>query len=91
MGQPCDVGIQRVYKHSIRRSQLNDIVHKMSLHLEGGGTPETLKLDTTIGKLRDRSPHWFVNAYNDSDEHELVLKVWQFIAFSVCLSILHGL
>lgn len=74
LGQPCDVGIQRVYKHSIRRSQLEDIVREMSFHLEGGGTPETLKLDTTIGTLRDRSPHWFVKAYNDTNDRDLILK-----------------
>lgn len=78
LGQPCDVGIQRVYKHSIRRSQLDDIVREMTAHLERGGTPETLKLDTTIGTLRDRSPRWFIKAYKDTDNPELVRKVGPF-------------
>lgn len=75
LAQPCDVGIQRPYKLSIKRSQLQDVTNETLKHLNNGGTPETLKIDQTIGTLRNRSVSWFVKARKDIANPELVRKV----------------
>lgn len=75
LAQPCDVGIQRPYKLSIKRSQLLDVTNETLKHLDNGETPDHLKLDTTIGTLRNRSVAWFVKARKDIDHPDLVKKV----------------
>ncbi|KAI0311263.1 hypothetical protein OF83DRAFT_1069115 [Amylostereum chailletii] len=75
LAQPCDVGIQRPYKLSIKKSQLNDIVRETLDHLEQDKDPETFRLDTCIKTLWDRSVSWFVNAWEDINKPELVKKV----------------
>ena len=75
LAQPCDVGIQRPYKLSIRRSQLQDLVAETLRHIQSDGDPAALELDSRIGTLRDRSVGWFVNAWRDINHPELVKKV----------------
>ncbi|KAA1469646.1 hypothetical protein DENSPDRAFT_816722 [Dentipellis sp. KUC8613] len=77
LAQPCDVGIQRPYKLSIRKSQLQDIVDETLEHLENGEDPSDLKLDTRIGTLRKRSVSWFVKAWHDINEPNLVKKAFE--------------
>lgn len=75
LAQPCDVGIQRPYKLSIKRSQLQDIVNETRAHLNANDDPTMLKLDNRVGTLRDRSVAWTVNAWKDINRPELVRKV----------------
>ena len=65
--QPCNVGIQRPLKLSIRRSYHEDIVTEMSGQLQKNGK---------IGVVDDRSVRWMWNAWKMvNDNPLLVLKV----------------
>lgn len=70
--QPCDVGIQRPLKLSIRRSYHEDIVQEISKQLEKG---KIVSVDKQIATLRDRSVRWIWNAYNSLNKPDLVKKV----------------
>ncbi|TFY76373.1 hypothetical protein EWM64_g7638 [Hericium alpestre] len=74
LAQPCDVRIQQPYKLSIKRSQLDDIISETLAHLESNGDPMELKLDSCIGTLRDRSVAWFVKAWKEINQVELMKK-----------------
>src|SRR6202040_1845019 len=76
--QPLDVGIQRVLKQSMKRSAHKDIVDETIAHLDAGTPLGMFKLDTTLGTLRDRSVGWILNAYNDINKKELIMKESQF-------------
>lgn len=73
--QPLDVGIQRVMKHSLKRSAHRDIVAETITQLANNTRAEELILDSTIGTLRDRSVSWIVNAIEDISRPELIRKV----------------
>ena len=71
--QPCDVGIQRPLKLSIRRSYHEDIVSEFVGQLNDGKT--FLQINDSIGVLRDRSVGWMWNAFMVLKNKELVKKV----------------
>ena len=71
--QPCDVGIQRPLKLSIRKSYHEDIVAEFVSQLNNGCT--VLKIDDSIGVLRDRSVNWMWNAFSVLQNKELIKKV----------------
>ena len=71
--QPCDVGIQRPLKLSIRKSYHEDIVAEFVSQLNNGTT--ILKIDDSIGVLRNRSVGWMWNAFMVLKNKELVKKV----------------
>jgi hypothetical protein len=71
--QPCDVGIQRPLKLSMRKSYHEDVVNEFLSQLEAGNSAPTLK--DTLGVLRDRSVRWMSNAYNTINNKKLVSKV----------------
>ncbi|TFY76133.1 hypothetical protein EWM64_g7880 [Hericium alpestre] len=77
LAQPCDVRIQQPYKLSIKRSQLDDIISETLAHLESNGDPMELKLDSCIGTLRDRSVAWFVKAWKEINQVELMKKSFE--------------
>ena len=74
--QPCDVGIQRPFKLSVKRSYQEDVVTEMLNQL---GNEETsavnIQVDTRLPVLRDRSTRWIWNAYKAVSQEELVKKV----------------
>ena len=70
--QPCDVGIQRPLKLSIRKSYHEDIVEEFVEQLEKGTSPS---LDDRLATLRNRSVRWMWNAYNIINQPALVKKV----------------
>ena len=70
--QPLDVGIQRLLKLSLKRSAHRDVVKEVSDQISAG---EDIKLDTTIGTLRNRSVGWIANAMTDINDKDLVKKV----------------
>ncbi|KAF9007687.1 hypothetical protein BDZ89DRAFT_965569 [Hymenopellis radicata] len=70
--QPCDVGIQRPLKLSLKRSYHEDIVE---LFLEKIQADEDLLFDEHIGVLRDRSVKWLWKAWKALDNEELIKKV----------------
>ena len=75
IAQPCDVGIQRPLKLSIKRSQHADVVDETLGYLENGTDPAELRIDTRIGTLRNRTVGWMVRAYHAINKPELVRKV----------------
>jgi hypothetical protein len=77
LAQPLDVGIQPVLKQSMKRSAHKDIVDETIAHLDAGTPLGMFKLDTTFGTLRDRSVGWILNAYDDMNKKELIMKVSQ--------------
>jgi hypothetical protein len=71
--QPCDVGIQRPLKLSIKKSYHEDIVQDLMLQAKNGNSSPMLK--EGIKDLRDRTPRWLWNAYNALNNKELIQKV----------------
>jgi hypothetical protein len=75
IAQPCDIGIQHLFKLALRQAQHADIVDKTLRLLQDGVDPENIRLDTSIGTLRDRSVGWLVKAYNKINKPSIVKKV----------------
>lgn len=73
--QPCDVGIQRPFKLSLKRSYHEDVVSEILEQYNNKEDPEPIQIDTRIGALRDRSTRWLWNAYKAISNKELVKKV----------------
>jgi len=71
--QPCDVGIQRPFKQSLKRSYHEAVVKEMIKKI--GQNLEVLTIDKCIKTLRDRSVAWLWNAYNTVNKPGLVKKV----------------
>ncbi|EKM53854.1 uncharacterized protein PHACADRAFT_97693 [Phanerochaete carnosa HHB-10118-sp] len=76
--QPCDVGIQRLMKLSIRHAQHEDLVAEVQHKLRTGVSPADLHIDDTLGTLRNRSVQWLVNAYHTINDKVIVEKVRSF-------------
>ncbi|KAG6805135.1 hypothetical protein H0H92_000563, partial [Tricholoma furcatifolium] len=85
--QPLDVGIQRYLKLSIKRSAHRDIVQEIydSLSTPDGSSGDDsesesrdsdtkIHLDTSIPTLRDRSLGWIVDAANEINNKEIIMK-----------------
>jgi hypothetical protein len=73
--QPLDVGIQRLLKLSIKRSAHRDIVEEALKQIKAGKAPHEIKLNNTVGTLRNRSVGWVVQAINDLDDPAIITKV----------------
>jgi hypothetical protein len=73
--QPCDVGMQRLMKVVVRRSQQEDIVQETLAMLKKGVPPKDIKLDDSIKTLRDRSVKWLVEAFRAINDPQIVKKV----------------
>jgi len=77
--QPCDVGLQRVYKHHICRSASNFFTAEVRNQLESGTSSADVKLSTTLPSLRDATVSWVVHAVdhlNNPVQKTLCLKAW---------------
>jgi hypothetical protein len=75
--QVCDVGIQRPFKQSIRRGQLDDIVAETMRHLEDGVSPAEMRVAKEIGELRERCVRWFVDAFDTINNPALIRRAWE--------------
>jgi hypothetical protein len=75
--QPCDVGIQRPLKLSLKRSYHEDVVNQLLTQFDEkqDGEPEVLIFNETLGELRDSSVRWLWNAFNAVNKPNLVKKV----------------
>lgn len=73
--QPCDVGFQRVFKHALKVSAHNDVVNEVLDQLKCGTPIVDVKVDTTLGILRDRTVHWLWNAFETLNRPEVIKKV----------------
>ena len=79
VAQPCDVGIQRPFKHSIKCSYHEDVVSNVLSQLENNADSDLVTLDTRLGVLRDQSTRWLWNAYQAVNNKALVKKVRKYI------------
>ncbi|KAF7328312.1 DDE superfamily endonuclease [Mycena sanguinolenta] len=77
--QPLDVGIQRLMKLSIKRSAHRDVVDEALAQIKAGKPAHEIKLDTTIGTLRNRSVGWVVQAIRDLSDPITITR-----AFEMC-------
>jgi DDE superfamily endonuclease len=72
--QPCDVGIQRPFKHSVKQSYHESIVQEMLARIEKN--EPVLAVDKRIKIVWDQSVTWLWNTYNVVNNKALVKKVW---------------
>ncbi|KZP08147.1 hypothetical protein FIBSPDRAFT_761870, partial [Athelia psychrophila] len=70
--QPCNVGIQHIMKHSLKRSCHRDIVDEVLGQLDAN---TEVVIDKTIGVLRDHTPTWLLEVYTTLNKPEIVKKV----------------
>ncbi|EJU02002.1 hypothetical protein DACRYDRAFT_79693 [Dacryopinax primogenitus] len=76
--QPADTGMQRPLKAIIRKAALDDVIQETQEQLKHGWiAPETIKLDVTLGTLRDRTVRWLLEAHKACNTPERVLNAWQ--------------
>ena len=73
--QPCDVGIQCVFKLAIRRSALQDVINGTMEQLGSGVEPSKVEFEKRLGVVWDCSVRWLVNGYEAINNPELVKKV----------------
>jgi len=82
--QACDVGIQRVFKHAIRRAARADMIAEALLELEKDDLKNTsaIHLTKSLPVIRNRSVGWLNKAYNAVNNRAFVKKVC--ILFYTC-------
>lgn len=71
--QPCDVGIQRILKHSFKRSYHSDIVDEILVQIDHQS--QSITIDKKLGLMRNRSVQWLLNAYGAVNHPDIVKKV----------------
>lgn len=76
--QPCDVGFQRIFKHSLKQSAHSDVVHEVLTQLKHKIPVDDILIDTTLGVLRDRTVSWVWQAFADLNRPDIVKKVHYF-------------
>jgi hypothetical protein len=73
--QPCDVGFQRLFKHSLKLSAHNDTVQEVLIQLKKGVPVSDIKIDTSLKILRDRTVNWLWVTFNKLNNPDIVKKV----------------
>ncbi|KAG6863217.1 hypothetical protein C0991_007362 [Blastosporella zonata] len=74
VAQPCDVGIQRPFKLSTKRSYHEDVVEDFVDQMKNSTGLTTLMVEKRLGIMRDRSVRWLWNAYKALNREDLVKK-----------------
>ncbi|KAF8179093.1 hypothetical protein K438DRAFT_1604100 [Mycena galopus ATCC 62051] len=77
--QPLDVGIQRLMKLSIKHAAHRDVIEEALSQIKAGKPAHEIKLDTTLGALRDRSVGWIVQAIRNVSDPVTITR-----AFEMC-------
>jgi len=73
--QPSDVGIQRLFKHSLKLSAHDDIVQEVLTQLKAGVKVSDVTIDSALKVLRNRTVHWLWVAFQALNKPEVVKKV----------------
>lgn len=73
VAQPCDVGIQRPFKHITNQAYLEDVVNETLTQIDANAA--TVRVDQQIEKLRNASVGWLWKAYEGLNKHDIVQKV----------------
>jgi hypothetical protein len=71
--QACDVGMQRIFKHSLKRSYHEDVVGVILKQIDDGA--DIIEIDNKLGVLRDQSVSWLWKAHQTLNRPEIVKKV----------------
>ncbi|KAJ7469783.1 hypothetical protein B0H11DRAFT_1650322, partial [Mycena galericulata] len=71
--------IQRLLKLSIKRSAHRDIVTEALAQIKAGKPADEIRLDTTVGTLRNRSVGWIAQAIQDLNDPTIITQ-----AFEMC-------
>jgi len=71
--QACDTGIQRIFKHSLKRSYHEDVITAILKQMEDG--MDAIRVDKRLGILRDQSVSWLWKAHQTLNKLEIVKKV----------------
>lgn len=71
--QPCDVGIQRILKHSLKRSYHRDVVENILEQLDDG--KEQIEVVKSLPILRDMAVRWVWDAFEALNKPDIVKKV----------------
>lgn len=72
--QPCDVGLQRVVKHIIRREASKFFVTEVREQLKTGTLPTNIKLSNQLSILRNQTPSWLMNAIDYLNDNPILAK-----------------
>lgn len=72
--QPADVGIQRLFKHSMKQTAHQDVVKEVMTKHRNGTLAEDVSIDSKLSVLRDRTVHWMWRAYQTLNTSRIVLK-----------------
>jgi hypothetical protein len=72
VGQPLDVGINRLFKHAVKVAYHTWLVETLIMQQDTG---KDLDLDTTISMLRNTSVRWIWQGFCAIESKELILKV----------------
>lgn len=79
--QPCDVGFQRLCKHSLKISAHDDFVQEVLGQLKNGVSVSDVVIDTTLRVLRNRTVNWLWVAFKALNKPEVVKKVRNLILY----------
>jgi hypothetical protein len=79
VAQPCDVGIQRPFKHLTNQCFMEDVVAATLAQLDNG---EDLSFDQRLPTLRDASVRWLWVAYEKLNKKDIVEHVSRKLARS---------
>jgi hypothetical protein len=75
--QACDVGIQRIFKHSLKHSYHQDVVTDILEQIDQG--KDTIVVEKRLGILCDWSVGWLWDAYQTLNNEQTIKKVCSLI------------
>jgi hypothetical protein len=73
--QPCDIGIQHIMKHSLKRSCHRDIVDEVLVQVDGNVPESDITVDKTVSVLHDHTVSWLWDAYTTLNEPQIAKKI----------------
>ena len=97
VAQPCDVILQRPFKHLILLQFSEWIASQVSLQLNSGTKAADIRLDFSLTNLRDLGALWVLKAFNDLNDpfnykfKEQMMKAWNKIGIMKAFDPVHGL
>lgn len=77
--QPADVGLQCLFKHSMKRTAHQDVVEEVMEKLRKGLLAESIFVDSKLSILCNRTVHWMWHAYTELNDPKIIRKVSLFL------------
>ena len=75
--QACDVGIQQIFKHSLKCSYHQDVVAEILQQIDKGD--ESITVEKKLGVMRDRSVGWLWDALETLNNEQTIKKVNRYL------------